>query len=347
MRPIIGITMGDPAGIGAEVTVKALNRKTLYRQCIPVVIGDYAAIEEAIHFCNLSLSIRCIDHPNHATGTYGILELIDLHCLPKEDWRYQEVSASCGEAAFMYIRKAISLAMEGSLHAIVTAPINKEALNLAGHHYSGHTELFCDLTGSKDCAMLLISKTLNVIHVTTHVALRDVVNHITSERVYQVIRMAEESMILLGILTPRIAVAGLNPHCSEHGLFGDEESNKIIPAIERAKKQGINVEGPISPDIVFVKACAGLYDIVVAMYHDQGHIPLKLANFKINSVSNSFTSLGGVNCTVGLPIIRTSVDHGTAFDRAGKGCSNENSMVEAIKAALKMARHTRMNGNSP
>ena len=228
----------------------------------------------------------------------------------------------------------------------MTAPINKEAINLAGHRYAGHTEILSHLTGCKDYAMILISDRLRIIHVTSHVSLKAAADLITMPRVLSVIRIARKGLKLLGSgpaknhdSEPRIAVAGFNPHASEGGLFGDEETRAIIPAVEAARAEGINVSGPLPPDTVFVKALGGEYDAVVAMYHDQGHIPLKLLSFKLDSDSSAEkrSQVSGINCTLGLPIIRTSVDHGTAFDKAGKNCSSEQSMIEAVEAAYTMA----------
>ena len=221
----------------------------------------------------------------------------------------------------------------------MTGPINKEAVHLAGHDFAGHTEIFANFTHTADVTMLLSSNQLRVVHVTTHVSMEDACRLIQKERVLKTIRLAQQGMQLLGVEKPRIAVAGFNAHSSENGLFGHQEADAIIPAIEAAKAEGIDADGPIPPDTVFVKAVAGMYDIVVAMYHDQGHIPLKLLGFRMNAESNTFSSMSGVNCTLGLPFIRTSVDHGTAFDRAGKNISNPDSMIEAIEAAQVMAKN--------
>lgn len=338
-KPILAITMGDPAGIGGEITVKALMKEELYDRCVPIVIGDYEAIADAVRFCSAPLKIRVIRDPEEAKGEYGTLELIDLAYLTPGGWKYKTVSRLTGEASYRYVERGIQLAMEGKVHAVVTGPINKEAINLAGHHYAGHTEIFAKLTGTKDYAMLLSSSSLRVIHATTHVSMREACDRVTEERISVVIRLAKEAMELMGISDPRIAVAGLNAHCSENGLFGFEESMWITPAIEKAKAQGICVDGPVPPDTVFVKAMGGMYDIVVAMYHDQGHIPLKLSGFKLNVQTNRYESMSGINTTVGLPIIRTSVDHGTAFGKAGEGRANEESMVDAIALAITMAKN--------
>jgi 4-hydroxythreonine-4-phosphate dehydrogenase len=343
----VGITAGDPAGIGAEVAVKALTYRELYDKCIPLLIGDRAVIQDALRICGGSFKLRCVDEPEQALGEYGTIDLLDMK-IPGFDAgktiEYGTVSALYGGAAFRYVEKAIRLALEKRIAAMVTGPVNKEALNRAGHHYAGHTEILADLTGTRNCAMLLCCGALRVVHVTTHVSLKEAVERIRTRRIVEVMRLADEGLRLLGCPAPRLAVAGLNPHASENGLFGDEEEREIIPAVEQARSNGINVEGPLPPDTIFVKALGGQFDGVIAMYHDQGHIPLKLAGFKLDPVTGTFTQVSGVNCTLGLPVIRTSVDHGTAFDRAGKNCSNEQSMAEAIETALLMAANRTRNG---
>lgn len=338
-RRKIAITMGDPAGIGPEVTVKALSKADVYKECIPVVIGDEAAIRDAIRFCKLPLRIHLISNTSEAKGEFGVVDCISLGCISEGTWEYKKNQANCGEAAFQYVVRGISEAMSGNVAAVVTAPINKESLNMAGHNYSGHTEIFAEYTGTKKFAMLLASRAIRVIHVSTHVSLREACNRVKKDRVLEVVRLAAEGMQQLGFANPRIAVAGLNPHCSENGLFGTEETQEIIPAIKEAQALGINVVGPESPDTVFVKCQAGQYDIVVAMYHDQGHIPLKLSGFKYDLVNDKYEAVSGINCTIGLPIIRTSVDHGTAFGKAGEGRANEDSMLDALFAAVKMAEN--------
>lgn len=339
MKHKIAITMGDPSGIGAEIAVKALNHREVYEQCMPIVIGDRIPMEEAIQFTGSNARIRIIESPEQASGEFGVIDLLDLGYMKKGDWEYKKVCRTSGEAAFQYIVQGINYAMERRVDAVVTGPINKEAINLAGHHYSGHTEIFADYTNTKNYGMLLCSKQLRVIHVTTHVSMRDACDIIRNgkERVTGVIELADEAMRLLNIEHPRVAVAGLNAHASENGLFGDEEECSIIPAIKQCREKGICVEGPVPPDTVFVKAIAGQYDVVVAMYHDQGHIPLKLNGFQLDTRTNRYTAMSGVNATVGLPIIRTSVDHGTAFGKAGEGRANEESLVDALEMAAMMA----------
>jgi 4-hydroxythreonine-4-phosphate dehydrogenase len=338
MKPILAITMGDPAGIGAEIAIKALTEKDIYNQCVPVVVGDKAALEDAITFTGAPVVLNRIEKPEDALGKPGVIDYIDCGMLKKGGWEYKKVNALCGKAAYAYIEKAIKFALNDQVHAVVTGPINKESLNASGYHYSGHTQIFAKLTNTSKYAMLLSTDSLKVIHVTTHVSMRKACDQITHERVLDVIFLANEAMKLMGKPNAKIAVAGLNAHCSENGLFGNEEAVSIIPAITDAKTMGINVDGPVPPDTVFVKAIAGQYDIVVAMYHDQGHIPLKLSGFKLDLATNKYTSVSGINSTVGLPIIRTSVDHGTAFGKAGEGRANESSLVDAIYMAVQMAK---------
>lgn len=338
-RMKIAITMGDPAGIGSEIIVKALSHIAVYQECIPIVVGDYEVLTDAIRFCNLPIELKELSDVTEARGEFGKIDCINLKQLQPGHLEYKKNSAECGEASFQYVVYAIKLALEGRVQAVVTAPISKESINLAGYHYSGHTEIFAEYTGTKDFAMLLASKTLRVIHVSTHCSLREACDRVKKDRVLKVIRLAQEGMRQLGYQHPKIAVAGLNPHCSENGLFGREEEKEILPAIEEAREEGIDVTGPESPDTVFVKCQAGQYDIVVAMYHDQGHIPLKLSGFKYDLQKDKYESVRGINCTIGLPIVRTSVDHGTAFGKAGEGRANEESMMDAIFAGVKMAEN--------
>jgi 4-phospho-D-threonate 3-dehydrogenase / 4-phospho-D-erythronate 3-dehydrogenase len=339
MKYRICLTMGDPAGIGAEIIVKALADKKLYDACIPLVIGDKTAMQDALSFTHSPLKLNIIDDPEQARGEYSTIDCIDLGYLAPGSWEYKKVQKICGEASFQYVVKSIQYAMAGKVQAVVTGPINKESINIAGYHYAGQTEIFANYTHTVDYGMLLTSPDLRVIHVTTHMSMRQACDTILNgrERIEKVIGLANEGMHLLGIENPRIAVAGLNAHCSENGLFGIEEKVSIIPAIESAKAKGLDVDGPIPPDTVFVKAVSGKYDVVVAMYHDQGHIPLKLRGFKLDLATDTYTSMVGVNSTIGLPIIRTSVDHGTAYDKAGEGRANEESLIDAVNLAITMA----------
>ena len=341
-KPVLGITMGDPGSVGPEISVKALAHAGIYEQCRPLMIGDAKVMEQAVKTVGMEGNITI--HPVHAVEeglyTVGVIDVFDMNVVDMSRLAVGKVSEHSGEAAFQYVVYAIRLAMEGKVDAVITAPISKDSINMAGHHYSGHTEIFAEYTGTKDFAMLLASENLRVIHVTTHCALIEACRLIRKERVLTVIKLAELGCRMLGIDNPRIGVAGLNPHCSEDGLFGTEETSEIIPAVQEAKKLGINVEGPVPPDTVFVKCRAGLYDIVVAMYHDQGHIPLKLNAFQWDEEKKQYQSVRGINCTIGLPVIRVSVDHGTAFGKAGEGRANADSMLDAIETGLKMIENS-------
>ncbi|MBQ9280419.1 MAG: 4-hydroxythreonine-4-phosphate dehydrogenase PdxA [Clostridia bacterium] len=335
----VAITMGDPAGIGAEIIIKSLKNTKVYEQCIPIVIGDREPLNDAINYCNSNLKLNELNDIDEARGECGIVDYINLKYLKPNSWKYGEPQALCGEASFNYITYAIKLAMDKKVSAVITAPISKEALHLAGYHYSGHTEIFADYTNTHKYGMLLASGNLRVIHVSTHVSLREACDRVKKDRVLDVIKLAQEGLNLLGIENPKIAVAGLNPHCSENGLFGYEEKDEIIPAIVEAQKIGLNVEGPYSPDTIFTKGLVGQYDVIVAMYHDQGHIPLKLSGFRMNEKTKTYSSMSGINCTIGLPIIRSSVDHGTAYGKAGEGNALEESMLDAIFAGITMAKN--------
>ena len=336
-KPIIGITMGDPAGIGAEIIVKALSKKEIYRKSKPVVIGSSCVIDDALKFIPSNLKLNVIKNTEEIKGEFGIIDLLDLDNIKLDEFNYGKVSAKAGQASLDYIYKGIDLAMEGLVNAVVTGPIHKEAIKAAGSPYAGHTEIFATRTKTKNYAMMLADKNLRVIHVSTHVSLRQACDLVKKERVLTVIHLADKALKDLGIKNPKIGVAGLNPHAGEGGLFGKEEIEEIIPAIVQAKKEGIDVEGPIPPDTIFSKVIGGQYDIAVVMYHDQGHIPMKVIGFKYNKETNKWSTMNGVNITVGLPIIRTSVDHGVAFGKAGEGRANEESIVQAIRIAVDLA----------
>jgi 4-hydroxythreonine-4-phosphate dehydrogenase len=330
--------VGDPSGIGPEITVKALSHGDIYGRCIPVALGDAPVLQDALKVTGSGLSLRRVEKPGEAEGVFGTVEYIGPGVITgRGDYTYGAAGAKPGEAAFRYIRLGIDLALAGEIDGVVTCPINKEAIHLAGHDFAGHTEIFAHYTHTENCGMLLSCGGLRVIHVTTHVSMRRACDLAGEERVFQVIGLADRALRMMGAERRRIAVAGLNAHASENGLFGDEEKKSIIPAINRAKAEGLDVWGPLPPDTVFVKALGGAFDIVVAMYHDQGHIPLKLCGFKMDGATGLFTQVSGVNTTIGLPVIRTSVDHGTAFDKAGKNEASEESLLEAIGMAVTMA----------
>lgn len=327
-KPLLLLTMGDPCGIGSEVIVKALCEKEVYARCIPVVVGEKSHIARAIALSHLPLSVREIHSEEEARGEEGVVEVISLKAV-KDDLPFGQVRADAGHAAFLYLERAIKDCLEKKAQGIVTAPLNKEALHLGGHNYPGHTEILADLTGTKDYAMLLSAPNLRVIHLTTHLGLIDAVKAITKERTYRVIQIAQDTLKRAGFAAPRIAVAAINPHAGEGGLFGyGEEEEKLIPAIEKAQKEGVCVSGPYPADTIYTRALRGEFDLVVAPYHDQGHVALKVLDFD-----------AGVNSTVGLNggMIRTSVDHGTAFDIAGRNLAQGKSMLEAIYAACDLA----------
>ena len=333
-RPIIGITMGDPAGIGAEIIVKALNRKGIYLKSKPMVIGSQSVMDDAIQFTHSSLNLNLITDISQLKGEYGTVDLMDLDNIKLNEFTYGQVNGKAGQASLDYIYKGIDLAMAGEIDAVVTGPIHKESIKAAGSRHAGHTEIFATRTKVKDYAMMLADKHFRVIHVSTHVSLRKACDLVKRDRVLTVIRLADRALRDLSIKNPKIGVAGLNPHAGEGGFFGREEIDEIIPAINIAKQEGIIVEGPVPPDTIFSKVIGKQYDIAVVMYHDQGHSPMKVTGFKYIKKTNRWSSMSGVNVTVGLPIIRTSVDHGVAFGKAGKGRANEESMVQAISMTI-------------
>lgn len=336
-KPILGITMGDPASIGPEITVKALSDPAIYEKCSPIIIGDAAVMEAAVGIVGKNVKINAVSDVKEAKMEFGTIDVYDMKLVDMDKLERGVVSAMAGNAAFQYVKKVIELAMNHEVDATVTNALNKEAMNLAGHHYSGHTEIYAEYTGTKKYTMMLAHENLRVVHVSTHVSLREACDRVKKDRVLEVIRIADQACKELGIKEPKIGVAGLNPHSGENGMFGREEIEEITPAIEAAKGEGIIVDGPVPPDTVFSKARGGWYDIVVAMYHDQGHIPLKVVGFVYNQAEQKWDAVAGVNITLGLPIIRASVDHGTAFDQAGKGVANELSLINAMDYAIRMS----------
>lgn len=337
--PNIAITMGDPAGIGPEICIKALQNKNVYERCKPIVVGDASVMQQATDFLNAGLRINAVNSLKNAKFEYGTVDVYDLKNVNLGELRHGEVSAMAGNAAFEAVRTVIEMALANEVDATVTAPINKESIHNAGHHFSGHTEIYAHYTNTSKYAMLLADENLRVIHATTHVSLRRACDLCKKERILEVISLLDDACKQFGISKPRIAVAGLNPHAGENGLFGEEEINEIIPAINQAKRKGFTVEGPVPPDTMFVKAVQGRYDGCVAMYHDQGHIPFKLEGFKWDNEKQTMKSVKGVNITLGLPIIRTSVDHGTAFEIAGKGIASADAMMVALDYAILMAKN--------
>ncbi|MCF8381333.1 MAG: 4-hydroxythreonine-4-phosphate dehydrogenase PdxA [Bacteroidales bacterium] len=334
-KPIIAISAGDPAGIGPEICAKALLSENVYSFCSPLVICDAQVIEWAIDFCKLSLKINKITSPEQGLYSLGTIDVLDIKNIDPMTFSYGQVSKMTGKASFEYVIKAIELALAGKVDATVTGPINKEAIHLAGYNFAGHTEIFAHFTKTSKYAMMLADHDFRVIHVNTHMSMLDSIKNTTTARVLDTIQLASMALIKMGIKNPRIAVNGLNPHAGENGLFGKEEIEQIIPAIREAVKQGIDADGPHPPDTIFSKMKGGQYDCVVCMYHDQGHIPTKLMGFRYNHEANLWEGMSGVNITLGLPIIRVSVDHGTAFDKAGKNEANPESMLQALTYAAK------------
>ena len=339
MKNKIGITMGDPASIGPEITILALSDPAVYEACSPIVIGDAAVMDMALDDVGMrgKIRIHAVSDVSEALFTPGTIDVYDMQKVDIMRLERGKVSAMAGEAAFSYVVKVIELAMEGQIDATVTNALNKEAINLAGHHYAGHTEIYADYTHTEHYTMMLANGSLRAVHVSTHVSLREACDRVKKARVLECIRLADDACRQLGIAEPKIGVAGLNPHSGENGLFGREEIDEIIPAIEAARAEGYTVDGPVPPDTVFSKARGGWYDIVVAMYHDQGHIPLKLVGFVYNQALGRWDAVAGVNITLGLPIIRVSVDHGTAFDQVGTGKASPLSLVNSIRIADRMA----------
>lgn len=353
-KPILGISMGDPYGNGPEITVRALSDATVYERCKPLVVGDETSMRYALKVAEkvqgIKLNLNVVNSPAEGKYTYGTIDLLDMKLVPAD--KIPDTSdldapkpfgvGACaigGEASFQYVKKVIELAMAGEVDATVTNALSKEAINMAGHHYSGHTEIYADYTHTNKYTMMLAHENLRVVHVSTHVSLREACDRVKKDRVLDCIRIANAGCKALGINEPKIGVAGLNPHCGENGMFGREEIEEIQPAIDEALAEGINIpeKKPTPPDTVFSKALGGWYDIVVVMYHDQGHIPLKVKGFVYNREERHWEAVAGVNVTLGLPIIRASVDHGTGFGHAGSGHANELSLVNAMDYAIRMA----------
>jgi len=329
-KPLLAITMGDAAGSGPEIVAKTLADPEVRAICRPVVIGDAATMQAALEITGVSGEVRAIEKLAAASFQDGIIEVIDLHNIQLDRLTRGRIDPMAGKAAYEYIKLATDMTLAGECDAIVTSAINKEALNKAGYHYDGHTQLLAELCGASNVAMMLVSGKLRVSHVTTHVSLLRAIEQVRPERILTVLRLTDEAVRQMDVAEPRLAVAGLNPHSGEGGLFGDEEIKYITPTIEEARRQGMNVTGPLPPDSVFLRTYEGQFDAAVAMYHDQGHIAVKMLGIT-----------HGVNVTLGLPIIRTSVDHGTNFGKAGKGTADPTSLILSIKLAGVMCRHRR------
>ena len=325
-RPTIAITMGDPAGIGPEVIMKALAHEATRAICNPLVIGDANRLRKAGRLVGVAVVVDALGDARQADFSGTAVQCLDLKLVP-DDLPFGQVSAAAGEVAYRCIEKAVEVVQAGFARAICTAPLSKEALHAAGHKYPGHTELLAHLTGTPEVSMMLVSSKLRVIHVTTHIGLLDAIEKIEPGLVQRVISRGHDVLIRAGIANPKIGVCAINPHAGENGLFGrGEEASKIAPAIAACQRRGWDVRGPLPADTLFFLAGRGDYDMVVAMYHDQGHGPIKVLGLE-----------AGVNITVGLPVIRTSVDHGTAFDIAGKGIADERSLIEALRQAAELA----------
>jgi 4-hydroxythreonine-4-phosphate dehydrogenase len=323
--------MGDPAGIGPEIVAKAFAEEDFRDGSRAFVVGDAGIMNRAARLLGLSLRVNAIARPEEALFDPDAVDVLAESELP-EDLPFGKLDARAGEAAYRYVERVTELANTGVVDAVATAPLNKEAMHLAGHEHPGHTEIFAGLTGTKDYAMMLVAEDLRVIHISTHVSLRQAIERVNPERELAVIRLAHNALCALGVEKPKVAVAGLNPHAGENGLFGTEDAEMIAPAVAAAVAEGIDATGPWPPDTVLMRARQGEFDVVVVQYHDQGHIPVKLMGFDT-----------GVNVTVGLPFFRTSVDHGTAFDIAGTGKADHASM----RAALDLARRLAMAEDRP
>lgn len=355
-KPILGISMGDPFGNGPEITVRALSDASVYDRCRPLVVGDKTSMAYALKVAKkvsgIDLEMNVVERVEDAKFTYGTIDVLDMGLVPVEsipdtsdleEPKPFKVGACAigGEASFQYVKKVIEMAMAGQIDATVTNALSKEAINMASHHYSGHTEIYADYTNTEKYTMMLAHNDLRVVHVSTHVSLREACDRVKKARVLECIRIANEGCKALGIEIPKIGVAGLNPHCGENGMFGWEEEREIQPAIDEALAEGICIpeKKPTPPDTIFSKALGGWYDICVVMYHDQGHIPLKVKGFVYNKAEGHWDAVAGINVTLGLPIIRASVDHGTGFGHAGSGHANELSLVNAMDYAITLANH--------
>ena len=330
-RPLVAITMGDAAGIGAEVTAKALQDEWVYEKCRPFVVGSTAAMNTALDLVGSSGNARVIHDAADASGNVGSIDVLDLENLDFGEIEYGKVSPVAGQSSVEWILRAGELAAAGHVAAIATAPINKEACKLAGHEDIGHMEIFQAQTGAPNVATMLIARTLRVVHLTTHRSLRVACDYVTRDNVLSKIVLTDETFRTWGFERPRIGVAALNPHASDGGLLGDEEAEAIAPAVAEARDMGIEAVGPIPADSVFPQAIGGRYDAVIAMYHDQGHIAIKVHDWAKS-----------VSVNLGLPFIRTSVDHGTAFDIAGQGVADAESMLESIRVAVSLVSDSRL-----
>ena len=326
-KPAIAITMGDPCGIGPEVVVKALADPRVYASCRPIVVGNIYAMEEAVKLTGLPVKIQESLDPSIGGQNRSSIDVVDIHNLNPEDIAVGQITPACGKAAMEWVTKAGELAMSGVVDGLATAPLNKEAASLAGYQSIGHMELLQEMSGAKTVATMLMAKNLRVVHLTTHRSLRLACDYVRHDRILEFLGLTHDSFVTYGFSKPRIGVAALNPHGSDGGLLGDEEETEIGPAVLSAQRKGIDAVGPIPADVIFHQAIQGRYDAVLCMFHDQGHIPVKVYGFEESITAN-----------LGLPFVRTSVDHGTAFDIAGKGVADHLSMLESIRLAVALAK---------
>ena len=326
-KPAIAITMGDPCGIGPEVVVKALSDQRVYVSCRPLVVGNVYAMQRAVELTGLPLRINESNNPRDAGRDDRVVDVLDIKNLDPEDITVGQINPTCGKAAMEWVTKAGELALSGAVAGLATAPLNKEAASLAGYQSIGHMELLQELSEAKIVATMLMAKNLRVVHLSTHRSLRIACDYVKQDRIIDFLQLTHDSFVKWGFQSPRIGAAALNPHGSDGGLLGNEEAEEIAPAVQAARERGINVTGPVPADIIFHQAIQGQYDVVLAMFHDQGHIPVKVYGFEESITAN-----------LGLPFVRTSVDHGTAFDIAGKGIASEASMLEAVRLAVGLAK---------
>lgn len=329
-KPIVAITMGDAAGIGPEITAKCLAHEEVYEWCAPIVLGDARVMEQAVTMTGVYPGVHAIETVADATFAHATIDVVDYHNIDVGNLRMGVVDPKNGEAAVLYTKEAGKMCLDGRVDAMVSAPLNKESMRAAGYKYEGQTQILGELCGAKRYGMILLLGDLRLMLLTTHMSLREAIEKVEKDRVVSMVELAWESLLSFGLDSPKIAVAGLNPHAGEGGLFGDEEIREVIPAVEECRKRGMNVTGPLPADTVFVRAKEGEFDLVVAMYHDQGLMVVKLLGFG-----------SAVTLLAGLPLIRTSVGHGTAFDIAGQNKANHRNLLEAIRIAAELARRKR------
>ncbi len=336
-KPRLALTMGDPAGVGPEIALKVMLTNNQRNDFTGLLVGSVEVFREAAQLLDQPVSLVVLESPDDADALAGdLVGVIEPKDIAGKTFPRQKVAAECGEAAFQSIKTSIELALDGSVDAVVTNPIHKKSLNLAGYPWAGHTELFREFTNAKDSAMMLVAGDLRVVHVSTHCSLGQAVRRCKRQRIVDVTKLAHEAMLSLGIDKPRIGMAALNPHAGDGGLFGDEEAEEIVPAIVELRGEGLDVSDPMPPDTVFCMARGGRFDVVIAQYHDQGHIPVKMEGFYYDHQTGSWPSVEGINVTLGLPILRVSVDHGTAFDQAWQGSANADSLQNALDFTIAM-----------